>query len=173
MRLNNLFFIAGLLASAPACAQTFPSQTMALPTLAQTLGVGTAASVPVDPQSFLSLNRVGKNSDGSPLIVGAGVLPLSAFAGAADVAALRSDNAAGLSRLSNKLERGVALASAAEIQGPAPGKDNRVGGTITTFDGQAAGSVSLSHRSGAFDVGGAVAFAKGQHLAKAGAGFSF
>lgn len=173
MRLELQLLIAAFLVASPACAQTFPSQTQSLPTLQQRIGPTTTATNPVDPQGFLLLEHLGRDNAGNQQIEVNGALPLTAFAGSADVIALRSDTTSALSRLDYKLSRGVALASAAEIQGPAPGKDNRIGGTITTFDGQAAGSVSLSHRSGAFDVGGAVAFAKGQHLAKAGAGFSF
>lgn len=79
----------------------------------------------------------------------------------------------GLGRLDDKLSTGVALAAATDLQRPAAGSTNRVGGMVSTFGDRSAAGFGYTRQSGNADFGVAIGLGSGATMGKAGVGFSW
>lgn len=161
----------GLLLAASAQAQTFPPNSTPAPTPTRSGGSFTS-SQPVSLNDFIVLNRVLPFGPGQT-VAEFSLLPLSAFAGSADLAALRADMSAGLARADERATVGAALAAATDLQRPAAGAANRLGGTVVTYRDEAAAGFGYVRQSGKVDYGLAVGLARGAGMGKASIGVSW
>jgi hypothetical protein len=149
MRLRILSVLAALAASGAAHAQT--------PSLPVCYTSGTSVNCP----SLLF-------SAGSPTIV-ANYVPLSALA--------YTTTTDGLAAVQRKSERivsgGVAMSAAMDMIAPAEGRNNRLGGGLSTFNDEAGLALVYTRRSGDWDAGVGLATSQYENMAKATVGFSW
>ncbi|MDG2527185.1 hypothetical protein [Caulobacter endophyticus] len=96
-------------------------------------------------------------------------VPLSSLAYASTTDAL----AAGQRKARNVLSGGVAMATALDTIAPADGRQNRIGGGLSTFDDQSGLALTYTRRTDQWDAGLGLATSRYQSMAKATIGFSW
>ena len=168
-----------MIISNPVLSQGFPANYPAPATSTSCLGCINLSSSPTSPADVIATFRLTPSAGGvNGLSYNQyGYLSLNTFASASDVSALssqfQSQIASFRSEVRSKLANGVALAAAMDIQAPAAGTSNRIGGQVTNFDGRAAAAINFAHQHGHFDVGFAAGFASGSAMGKASLGLSW
>jgi hypothetical protein len=167
--------MVGVLAPLRLAAQTFPSTTTQLPTRSRCLGCIDPGPTAVQQTDliFLYRPRPAPGGENGLRLDDYGALPLSAFASASELGAFRDQLGEGLGRIDKRLSRGVALSSATDLQRPAAGAANRLGGMITTYGGETATGFSYARQSRGVDLGVAVGLTRGESMGKASVGFSW
>jgi hypothetical protein len=159
----------------------------ATPTYAQIAGYPAFAGFPVcvfTPVDNGTRQGVNCPSLGSISSSGAGFyVPLSSLATTSVTDALAAQQTAFQSQLvafeTQQLKAikvvsgGVAMASALDFQQPAYGTNNRVGGGVSSFNGQAGLALTYTLREKSWDAGVGLATSRYQNMAKVTVGYSW